>query len=132
MRGEKERLNRITGAIIGAAMAAHSALGPGLLESTYETCLAAELAKRGFRVERQKMLPVVYQQERLERGYRLDLLVEDAVIVEVKAVDRPAPVHRAQLQSYLKLSGYKVGLLINFNVRRLKDGVCRVVNGFPD
>ncbi len=129
---EKERLNRITESIIGAAIEVHRALGPGLLESAYETCLAFELVERGLKVEQQKALPVVYREVKLDCGYRLDLLVEEAVIVEVKAVDRLAPIHKAQLLSYLRLSGYKVGLLINFNVKVLKDGVRRVVNDFPD
>ena len=129
---ENERLNRITESVIGAAIEVHRALGPGLLESAYEACLAFELVERGLKVERQKPLPVVYREVRLDCGYRLDLFVEQAVIVEVKAVDRLAPIHQAQLLSYLKLSGCKVGLLINFNVKVLKDGIRRVVNGFPD
>lgn len=104
---EKERLNRITESIIGAAIEVHRALGPGLLESAYETCLAFELVERGLKVEQQKPLPVVYREVKLDCGYRLDLLVEEAVIVEVKAVDRLAPIHQAQLLSYLRLSGCK-------------------------
>ncbi len=127
-----ERLNQITEGIIGAAIEVHRALGPGLLESAYETCLAFELAERGFKVERQKPLPVVYRGVKLECGYRLDFLVEEVVVVEVKAVDRLAPIHQAQLLSYLKISGYPVGLLINFNVKVLRDGIRRVVNNFPD
>ena len=129
---EKENLNRITEKIIGAAIAVHRGLGPGLLESAYEACLGFELAERGLKVERQKPLPVVYRGVQLECGYRLDLLVDERVIVEVKAVDRLAPIHQAQLLSYLRLSGCKVGLLINFNVKVLKDGVRRVVHRFPD
>jgi GxxExxY protein len=129
---EEERLNRITETIIGAAIEVHRALGPGLLESAYEACLCFELVRRGLTVEQQKPLPVVYQDVKLDCGYRLDLLVEDAVIVEVKAVDRLAPIHQAQLLSYLKLPGCEVGLLINFNVKVLKDGLRRVVNNFPD
>jgi len=129
---ENERLNRITESIIGAAIEVHRALGPGLLESAYEACLAFELVERGLKVEQQKPLPVVYREVRLDCGYRLDLFVEQAVIVEVKAVNRLAPIHQAQLLSYLKLSGCKVGLLINFNVKILKDGIRRVVNRFPD
>ncbi len=129
---EKERLNRITESIIGAAIEVHRALGPGLLESAYETCLAFELVERGLKVEQQKPLPVVYREVKLDCGCRLDLLVEEEVIVEVKAVDRLAPIHQAQLLSYLRLSGCKVGLLINFNVKVLKDGIRRVVNDFPD
>lgn len=128
----KDRLNQITENIIGAAIDVHRALGPGLLESAYEACLVFELAQRGLKVEQQRPLPVVYREVRLDCGYRLDLLVEDAVIVEVKAVDRLAPIQEAQLLSYLKLSGCKVGLLINFNVTVLKNGLRRVVNAFPE
>jgi GxxExxY protein len=113
--------------IIGAAIAVHRALGPGLLESTYEACLVYELTQRGLRVERQKELPVRYQGVRLDCGYRIDLLVEDAIIVELKAVDKLEPIHEAQLLSYLKLSGIKIGLLINFNVEFLKQGIKRRV-----
>jgi len=129
---ERETLDRITENIIGAAIEVHRALGPGLLESAYEACLAFELAQRGLVVEQQKPLPVVYRGVKLDCGYRLDLLVEEEVIVEVKVVDRLAPIHQAQLLSYLKLSGCKVGLLINFNVKVVKDGIRRVVNNFPD
>jgi len=125
---EPESLNRITGSVIEAAIRVHRALGPGLLESAYEACLAYELAQLGFKVEQQKPLPLVYQEVKLDCGYRLDLLVEEKVIVEVKAVDRIAPIHQAQLLSYLKLSGCNVGLLINFNVKMLKQGICRMVN----
>jgi GxxExxY protein len=129
---EAERLNRITGSIIGAAIEVHRALGPGLLESAYEACLAFELVQAGLKIERQKPLPVVYRDVRLDCGYRLDLLVEGAVIVEIKAVDRLLPVHSAQVLSYLKLSGCTVGLMINFNVLSLTNGIRRVVNRFPD
>ena len=129
---EKERLNRITDSIIGAAIEVHRALGPGLLESAYEACLVFELVQHGLKVDQQKSLPVVYQEVKLDCGYRLDLLVEGEVIVEIKAVDRLAPIHEAQLLSYLKLSGCKVGLLINFNVKILKHGFRRLVNNFPD
>ncbi len=129
---EAKRLNQITESIIGAAIEVHRALGPGLLESAYETCLAYELAQRGLKVEQQKPLPVVYREVKLDCGYRLDLLVEDAVVVELKSVEQLHPIHQAQLLSYLKLSGRKVGLLINFNVTLLKDGIRRVVNNFPD
>ncbi len=128
---EAERLNRIIESIIGCAIAVHKALGPGLLESAYEACLAFELAQAGLRVEREKPLPVTYREIRLDCAYRLDLLVEDAVIVEIKVVDQLAPIHTAQLLSYLKLSGCKVGLLINFHVHKLTDGIRRIVNGFP-
>ncbi len=107
---EEDRLNRITDSIIGAAIEVHRALGPGLLESAYEACLVFELAERGLKIEQQKPLPVVYRQVKLDCGYRLDILAEEAVIVEVKVVDRLAPIHRAQLLSYLRLSNCKVGL----------------------
>jgi GxxExxY protein len=131
-RVEREEFDRITQTIIGAAIDVHRALGPGLLESAYEACLAYELAQRGLKVEPQKPLPVVYRDVRLECGYRLDLVVEDAVIVEVKAVESLAPIHEAQLLSYLKLSGLRVGLLINFHERALRDGIRRMVNALPD
>ena len=123
-------LNTITHEIIGGAIEVHRALGPGLLESAYEACLAFELAERGLKIEQQKPLPVVYKDVQLECGYRLDLLVEDAVIVELKSVSELAPIHKAQVISYLKLSDCKVGLLINFNVEVLKDGIRRLVNNF--
>ena len=125
----RDHLNLITESIIGAAIQVHRALGPGLLESAYEACLAFEIGKRGLRVEPQKPLPLVYEGVKLECGYRIDLLVEGSVIVEIKPVDRLAPIHEAQILSYLKLSGCKIGLLINFNVTMLKDGIRRFVNG---
>ena len=129
----KEQLNAITEKIIGAAIAVHHELGPGMLESAYEACLAYELIDRGLRVERQKLLPLLYRGQTLDCGYRLDLLIEDAVVVEAKSIERFEPVHKAQLLSYLRLSGCKVGLLINFNVKWLvADGIKRIVNGFPD
>jgi len=126
---ERERINRITEAIIGAAIQVHRVLGPGLLESAYEACLAFELKKRGLEVEKEKPLPLVYDQVKLECGYRVDLLVEGLVVVEVKSMEALAPIHEAQVISYLRLSGCKVGLLINFNVLQLKDGIRRFVNG---
>ncbi|MCX6100319.1 MAG: GxxExxY protein [Candidatus Bipolaricaulota bacterium] len=126
------RLNQITDQIIGAAIAVHSALGPGLLESAYEACLEQELVRLGLEVERQVPLPVVYRGVRLECGYRLDLLVERLVVVEVKAISELAPIHDAQLISYLRLSGCKIGLILNFDVLRLKDGIRRLVNDLPD
>jgi GxxExxY protein len=110
-------------------MRVHTALGPGLLESAYEGCLVHELRKRGHTVGVQVALPVVYDGVRIDVGYRLDLLVDDAVVVELKSVDKIAPIHEAQLLTYLNLSGRKVGLLINFNVLHLKDGLKRMVNG---
>ena len=110
-------------------MAVHRELGPGLLESTYEACLVYELINPlGLAVERQKELPVRYRGVKIDCGYRIDLLVEDKVIVEIKAVEKIAPIHTAQVLSYLKLSGCKVGLLINFNTRVLKDGIRRLIN----
>ena len=126
------RLNDITREIIGAAIAVHRELGPGMLESAYEACLAYELVQRGFKVERQKEVPIRYREVTLDCAYRIDLLVEDKVVVEVKALESLHPVHEAQLLSYLRLSGHKVGLLINFNVRVLKTGIRRVVNGLPE
>ena len=117
----------ISGEIIGAAMKVHSAIGPGLLESAYEACLVHELKKRELSVTTQVPLPVLYDGVIIEVGYRLDILVEDKVIVELKAVDKVSPVHQAQLLSYLKLSGKKLGLLINFNVLHLRDGIKRIV-----
>jgi GxxExxY protein len=121
-------LNEISGHVVDAAMKVHSALGPGLIENAYEACLRYELEKRGVRVKAQVGLPVVYDGKQIDLGYRLDLLVEDAVIVELKAVEKIAPIHEAQLLSYLKLSGKKLGLLINFNVLHLKDGIKRMAN----
>jgi len=111
-------------------MKVHTRLGPGLLESTYEACLHYELVKRGLAVSAQVGLPVVYEEVKIQVGYRLDLVVNDAVIVELEAVEAIHPTHRAQLLSYLRLSNKKVGLLLNFNVRRLKDGIYRVVNRY--
>src|SRR5580693_1883853 len=120
---------QVSHAIITAAMRVHTELGPGLLESTYTACLQHELREAGCLGVAQVGLPVVYRGTRLELGYRIDLLVEDLVIVEIKSVDAISPVHQAQLLSYLKLSGKSVGLLINFNVVHLKDGIRRFVNG---
>ena len=122
------RVNDITEQIIGAAIEVHRELGPGLLESTYEACLLFEPTGRRLRVERQKALPVVYRDVQIDCGYRIDLLVEHLVIVELKAVAQLEPIHEAQLLTYLKLSGCHVGLLINFNVKKLKNGIRRLVN----
>jgi GxxExxY protein len=119
---------QITGEIIGAAIEVHRELGPGLLESSYEICLARELELRGISYEFQKPLPMEYKGVRLDCGYRPDLLVAGAVIVEVKSVEKLAPIHDAQLLTYLKLTGVKVGLLINFNVVVLKAGLKRLVH----
>jgi len=119
--------NQLSGRIIGAAIEVHTQLGPGLLEATYETCLAHELELSGLHVQRQKALPLVYKDLKLEHGYRIDLIVENLIIVEVKAVDRLAPVHEAQVLTYLKLSGLHLGLLINFHVQLLKQGIRRYI-----
>jgi GxxExxY protein len=123
--------NEISGAVVDAAMKVHSALGPGLLESVYLACLVHELQQRGFRTAVQLPLPVVYEGVRLDLGFRLDLLVEMFVVVEIKAVEAITPVHQAQLLTYLKLSHKHIGLLINFNVVHLRDGIRRMVNGDP-
>ena len=119
--------NEISGAIVGAAMKVHSALGPGLLESAYAVCLRHELIKRGLRVTSEVPVPVVYDGIKLEAGYRLDLVVEDTVVVELKAIEALAPIHQAQVKSYLKLTGKPIGLLINFHSLHLKDGIKRFV-----
>jgi GxxExxY protein len=121
--------NQIGELILGCALRVHRTLGPGLLESAYEACLAHELAKAGMGFERQLALPVVYDGMTVDVGYRLDLLVGRRVVVEVKAIERIADVHRAQLLSYLRLGGFRLGYLINFNVVLLKTGVVRLVNG---
>lgn len=114
---------------MNSALKVHSALGPGLLESAYQACLAHELRKRGLEVATQVGLPVVYEGERLELGYRIDLVVANRVVVEVKSVEALHPIHQAQLLSYMRLSGLAVGLLINFNVLHLRDGIKRMVDG---
>ena len=129
---EKINLDLITRRIIGAAIEVHRHLGPGLLESAYQTCLAFELRQLGRKVEEQKPLPVMYKDVKLDCGYRLDLVIDDAVVAEIKAVERLMPIHDAQLLSYLRLSKRRVGLLINFHVQMLKDGLKRIVNEFPD
>ena len=130
--GEKDRLDQITRRIIGAGIEVHRHLGPGLLESAYESCLVFELKQLGFTVEQQKPLPVTYKGMVLDCGYRLDLVVENSVIVELKAVEQLTAIFEAQLLSYLRLTGKKVGLLINFHVPVLKNGIKRIVNDFPD
>jgi GxxExxY protein len=123
------RINRLTGAVITTAMKVHSQLGPGLLESAYEACLTHELRKQGLSVARQVGLPVIYDGECIDLGYRIDLIVEDLVIIEIKSVEAINPVHQAQLLSYIRLSGRNVGLLINFHVAHLRDGIKRMVDG---
>lgn len=125
-----EPVNEITSAVIGAAIEVHRQLGPGLLESAYEECLCRELSIRRVPFERQKSVPVQYKDLKLESGYRLDLLVAERVVVEVKAVEVVLPIHEAQLLTYLKLGGWRIGLLINFNVPVLKHGIRRLVLGF--
>lgn len=122
--------DQITEKIIGSAIAVHKALGPGLLESAYEECLCFELAEAGLEFKRQVALPVVYKGVKLDCGYRMDVVVEESVIIEIKAVERIVPVHEAQLLSYLKLTGIKVGLLLNFHVPVLKSGIKRIVNNY--
>ncbi len=122
-------INRISGLIIDAAMRVHSALGPGLLESAYEACLVHELRKLGMKVLSQVSLPVAYDGLKIDIGYRVDLIVNDSVIIELKAVEKVLPIHEAQILSYLKLSGKKLGLLVNFYVVHLKDGIKRMANG---
>ena len=126
---EREKLNQLTEAVIGSAIDVHRVLGPGLLESTYEMCLCRELALRGVPFERQKTIPVIYKGVELDCGYRADLIVDGRLLLEIKSIDHTSAIHDAQLLSYLKLSGLKVGLLINFNVRLLKHGVHRKVIG---
>ena len=118
----------ITGAVISPALNVHRELGPGLLESAYEACLAHELRRRGFEVQQQVLLPIVYDGVRIDAGYRIDLLVNDTVVIELKAVEVMHPVYEAQIISYLKLNGKSVGLLINFHVPRLRSGIKRFVN----
>jgi len=119
--------NEIAKQILDSAFLVHTKLGPGLLESAYEHCLAYEIARRGRSVQRQVALPLVYEGERLDAGYRLDLVIDGAVIIEVKAIDALAPIHDAQVLTYLKLSGLRIGLLMNFNVALLKQGLKRFV-----
>ena len=125
MSGASEDTDLIARQIVDSAFAVHSTLGPGLLESVYEQCLAAELVARGVPVLRQVPVPLVYRNTQIEAGFRIDLLVGGSVIVEVKAAERTLPVHEAQLLTYLKLSGYRLGFLINFNVALIKDGIKR-------
>jgi GxxExxY protein len=121
--------NEIGERVIGCALKVHRNLGAGLLESTYEACMAHELKKAGIGYQRQLTLPLVYDGEVIETGYRLDLLVADSVVVEIKAVELLMEVHRAQLLSYLKLGGYRLGYLLNFNVTLMKNGITRMANG---
>ncbi len=122
--------NDVTEKIIGCALKVHTMLGPGLLESAYKECLYYELMHSNIFVEKEKALPLIYKDVKLECGYRIDLMVEGTVVIEIKSVDTIAPVHLSQVLTYLKLSKNRFGLLINFNVVRLKDGIKRVVNGY--
>jgi len=136
MVGDKQRTayeplppetERVAAEIVDAAFAIHTKLGPGLLESVYEICLMYELSKRGLRAEKQVALPVVYEKIRLDAGVQLDLVVEDCVVVELKALEAFLPIHEARLLTYLKLSHHRLGLLINFNVPLIKDGIYRKI-----
>jgi len=121
--------NQIGDGVIAVAMKVHSAVGPGLLESAYELCLAHELTKRGMTVRKQVSIPIRYEELAIENGYRIDLLVSERVVVELKALETILPVHRGQLLSYLRLGGFKLGYLLNFNVAHMRDGITRIVNG---
>lgn len=127
---EQQKINQITEKIIGCAISVHRFLGPGLLESAYEECLCYELTQANLKFERQVPLPVIYKDVKLDCGYRMDVVVEDLIIVEIKAVERILPVHEAQLLSYLKLHNKKLGLLLNFHVSVLKNGMKRIANNF--
>ena len=121
-------INKLSSRIIGAAIEVHKALGPGLLESAYEECICHELSTGGLSLERQKPLAVRYKGINLDCGYRLDVVVEDAIILELKSCEKIDPIHKAQLLTYLKLSGFKLGLLLNFNVTLMREGIVRIVN----
>ncbi|OOQ61826.1 GxxExxY protein [Mucilaginibacter pedocola] len=123
--------SEITGSIIGAAIEVHRVLGPGLLESAYKECLHYKLVKSGLHVEKEKALPLIFEEVKLDCGYRMDLLVENKIVIETKTVEALNDIHLAQILTYLKLGNYKVGLLINFNELILKDGIRRVVNSDP-
>lgn len=129
---DKEQLNELSERVIGAAVEVHRELGPGLLESTYEASLMHELQLQGFSVRRQLMLPIKYKDLELDEAYRIDLLVEDSIVIELKTVDQLLPIHSAQLLTYLRMSGNHLGLLINFQTVRLVDGIKRQVHKFPD
>ena len=122
-------LNDLTGRIIGLAIEVHTALGPGLLESSYKECLYYKIGKSGLYVEKEKPMPLIFENVKLECGYRIDLLVENKVVIETKSVEALNDIHLAQTLTYLKLGNYKLGLLMNFNVVKLKDGIKRVING---
>jgi GxxExxY protein len=132
MNVELLELNNLTGNIIGAAIEVHKILGPGLLESVYEECLCYEFVGKGISFERQRPLPIKYKEVTLDCGYRLDIVAENTVIIELKSCEKIEDIHRAQLLTYLKLSGLKVGLLMNFNVPFLRDGIVRIVNNLEE
>ena len=121
-------INELSSRIIGAAIEVHKTLGPGLLESAYEECLSHEFSFRNFSFERQKSLPLIYKGKKLDCGYRLDLVVENAIILELKSCEKIEPIHKAQLLTYLKLSGLHLGLILNFNTTLMRDGIVRIVN----
>ncbi len=121
-------INELSSRIIGAAIEVHKTLGPGLLESAYEECLSHEFSFRNFSFERQKSLPLIYKGKKLDCGYRLDLVVENAIILELKSCEKIEPIHKAQLLTYLKLSGLHLGLILNFNTTVMRDGIVRIVN----
>lgn len=123
-----ERLNKLSKIVIGEAISVHKELGPGLLESTYQACLFYALIQKGLMVEKEKEMPVKFREVELDCGYRIDLLVENQLVIELKAVDKLNDIHLAQVLSYLKLGGFKLGLIINFNVTFLKKGIKRVIN----
>ena len=125
-------INELSSKIIGAAIEVHKALGPGLLESAYEESFCYELSLRKISFERQKPLPIIYKDKMLDCGYRLDVVVDNAIIVELKSCDKIEPIHKAQLLSYLKLSGLNLGLLLNFNTALMKDGIVRIANEFDE
>lgn len=124
------REDLLTRTIIGLAFDVHTALGPGLLESAYKECLFYKIKNAGFIVEKEKSMPLVFEDVKLDCGYRIDILVENSLVLELKSIERLADIHLAQILTYMKLGGYRFGLLINFNVLRLKDGIKRVVNGY--
>jgi GxxExxY protein len=135
--GQKQKeqtmdINQLSSQIIGAAIEVHKALGPGLLESAYEKCLCHELKLRGLSFDNQKPLPLVFKGEELDCGYRLDIVVDNAIILEVKSREKIEPIHKAQLLTYLKLSGLRLGLVLNFNVPVMRDGIVRIVNNLEE
>ena len=125
-------INQLSNKAIGAAIEVHKALGPGLLESAYEKCLCHELKLRGLSFDNQKLLPLVFKGEELDCGYRLDIVVENAIILELKSCEKIEPIHKAQLLTYLKLSGLTLGLVLNFNVPAMRDGIVRIVNNLEE